>query len=88
MGEPSVFTFEQQVRVAKRLQRIARLIDKELAAAGAPRMPWSFYTWGGNRAQYVSNTDRADAIKAMKECIERWEKGSPDEPPIHQGGFQ
>ncbi len=83
------FSFEQQVRVAKRLQRIARMIDAELKKAGAEGMPWSLYTWGGHRAQYVSNvTDRSQSVAAMQETIDRWKANEPDDPPIHQGGFQ
>ncbi len=79
------FTHAQQVAVARRLRKIARLIDKELAAAGAPRMPWSLFTWGGNRGQYISNAGREDVKKALTETLERWEQ--PPEPPL-ETGFQ
>jgi len=82
--ETKDFTFEQQVAVAKVLPRIARLIDKELQKAGAPRMPWSLYTWGGNRAQYISNTQRSDTKRAMQETLDRWNE--QQDPPL-TGGF-
>lgn len=65
------FTHAQQVAVARRLRNIARLIDKELAAAGAPRMPWSLFTWGRNRGQYISNAGCEDVKKALTETLER-----------------
>lgn len=76
-------TFDQQVKISKRLQRIARLIDKELAAAAGERVAFSLYTWGGHRCQYVSNTDRDQAKIAMQECLDRWSE--PQDPPPHQG---
>jgi hypothetical protein len=76
-------TFADQVEIALRLQRIARMIDKELSkAAGGKRVPFSLYTWGGHRAQYVSNVARDDAKVAMQECLDRW--GEPQDPPPHQ----
>lgn len=76
-------TFEHQIAISKRLQRIARLIDKELKAATGERVPWSLYTWGGHRAQYVSNVQRDDAKVAMQECLDRWSE--PQDPPPHEG---
>lgn len=74
MTGPSDFTLAQQLAVSRALPRIARLIDRELARAGAPRMPWSLFTWGGHRSQYVSNTARADARPAIAETLARWEE--------------
>lgn len=76
-------TFDQQVAIAKRLKRIARMIDKELAAAAGERVPFSLYTWGGHRCQYVSNTDRDQIRVAMQECLNRWNE--PQDPPPHEG---
>lgn len=76
-------TFEQQIAISKRLQRIARLIDVELKKATGERVPWSLYTWGGQRCQYVSNVDRGQAKIAMRECLDRWNE--PQDPPPHAG---
>lgn len=76
-------SFDKQVAISKRLLRIARLIDKELIAATGQRVPWSLYTWGGHRCQYVSNTDRDQAKVAMQECLDRWNE--PQDPPPHRG---
>lgn len=72
-------TYADNVAVGRALQRIARMIDKELMkAAGGKRVPFSLYTWGGHRAQYVSNCARDDAKKAMRETLDRW--GEDDGP--------
>jgi hypothetical protein len=84
MSRPDrTLTFEDQVRLSRLLPKLARMIDKEISKAGLPRAPWSLYTWGGNRCQYVSNTAREDAKTAMRECLDRWEE--PQDPPPHQG---
>lgn len=76
-------TFADQVAVSKRLQRIARLVDAELTkATGGKRVPWSLYTWGGHRSQYISNVDREDAKVAMRETLDRWNE--PQDPPPHE----
>lgn len=85
MTDPSRFTYEQQVAIARALPRIAKIIDRELARAGAPRMPWSLFTWGGNRGQYISNAKRPEIKLALAETLERWEQ--PLDPPL-TGGFQ
>lgn len=82
------FTYEQQVKVAKKLRKIAKLIDKELTAAGADRMPWSLHTWGGNRCQYVSNVGLEHAKIAMQETLDRWAEHERDPEPPLEGGFQ
>ena len=79
-------TYEQQVAIARRLRKIARLIDKELTAATGQRVPFSLYTWGGNRSQYISNVDRAEVKVAMQETLDRWNE--PQDPPPGQGGWQ
>lgn len=71
--------FAQQVVLAKLLPEIARTIDGMIAAAGLPKQPWSLYTWGGNRCQYISNTAREDTRRAMQETLDRWDE--PQDPP-------
>lgn len=77
-------TFADQVAISKRLRKLARMIDRELSGAtGGKRVPFSLYTWGGHRAQYVSNVEREQAKIAMKECLDRW--AEPQDPPPHEG---
>lgn len=76
-------TFAQQVAISRVLQRVAQKVDKELTKAAGQRVPFSLYTWGGNRSQYVSNTDRDEVKVAMRETLDRWNE--PQDPPPHQG---
>ena len=71
--------FEQQVKLAVLLPEIARKIDQMIADAGLPRQPWSLYTWGGNRCQYIGNAPRDDVKQAMQETLDRWDE--PEGPP-------
>ena len=74
--------FAEQVLLAKTLPEIAKQIDKMIADAGLPKQPWSLYTWGGNRCQYISNTAREDSRKAMRETLDRWDE--QQDPPPHK----
>lgn len=81
IADPTM-TFGQQVAISRRLQKIARMIDRELSSAAGCRVPFSLYTWGGHRAQYVSNVARDDAKVVMRECLDRWQE--PQDPPPHE----
>lgn len=76
--------FEAQVRLSRLLLEIAKTIDRMIAEAGLPKQPWSLYTWGGNRCQYISNTDREQTRTAMKEMLARWDE--QQDPPPHKFG--
>ncbi|GEM_PF-2247783 len=71
--------FSEQVKLATLLPEIAQKIDEMILEAGLPRQPWSLYTWGGHRCQYISNTAREDARSAMQETLDRW--GEMQDPP-------
>lgn len=62
------------VRVGSRLQKIARLIEKELEKVGAPRghTTFSLLVWGPGRTQYVSTAEREDVRKAVIEMVGKW----------------
>lgn len=74
--------FAEQVKLAVLLPEIAREIDKMVAEAGLPKQPWSFYTWGGMRCQYISNVPRDQSRVAMKETLDRWDE--QQDPPPHK----
>ena len=77
--QSDALTYADNVAIGRALQKIARMIDKELfEATGGKRVPFSLYTWGGHRAQYVSNCARDDAKEAMRETLARW--GEDDGP--------
>jgi len=74
-------SFADNIAISKALQKIARMIDTELEnATGGKRVPFSLFTWGGHRSQYVSNTDREQSKAAMKETLSRWNE---DDGPFH-----
>lgn len=79
-------TPEQQVKVSLALQRIARKVDKELQKAAGVRVPFSVFTWGGQRSQYVANVSRNDAMAVMDETLTRWKRHEPDLGPPHMDG--
>lgn len=87
MSDPNDLTTAEQVMLGRNLQRIARLLDRELKrATGGKRVPFSLYTWANHRAQYVSNAPR-EAVKAgMRELLEKWDTG--DEGPFDGRGMQ
>jgi hypothetical protein len=74
-------TFADQVMISRKLKKIAKMVDRELEKACGKRVPFSLFTWGGLRSQYVSNTDRDQAMIAMGETIERWCADEDDGPP-------
>ena len=75
-------THAEQIKLSRNLQRIAKLLDKELAkATGGKKVLFSLYTWSGGRSQYVSNAMREDVKKGMREILERWDQ---DEGPVHK----
>jgi phosphotransferase system IIB component len=85
-GMTDKMTFENQVRLSRNLQRIAKLLEKELKQAAGCKVLFSLYTWSGQRVQYVSNSNRDDVKTAMLELLARWENNSPDDPPPHTWG--
>jgi len=77
--EPETYlTYEEEVKVAERLQPLAEKISKDLEKAVGKPVPFSLFTWGGQRAQYVANVARGDAMVAMKVLVDRWERHEPD----------
>ncbi|MFN3250100.1 hypothetical protein [Roseibium album] len=70
------------IAISKELETIARMVSKRLMrATGGKPVPFSLYTWGGNRSQYVSNIDRDQVKAAMQETLERWNE---DDGPLHK----
>jgi hypothetical protein len=70
--------------VSRDLQAIAKGIDDRLKLISGKRCGFILLVWAGKEVNYVgSDNDRARVIKAMRELIEKWERGDPD-PPAHQ----
>ncbi|SDW77283.1 hypothetical protein [Roseicitreum antarcticum] len=81
-----MLTAQQQVRVSLAMQRVAKMVDKELHKAAGEPVPFSLFTWGGGRSQYVANVERADAKTVMRETLARWDRHEPDLGPPHTDG--
>ena len=77
---------QQQIRVSLAMQRIARMVDKELRKAAGEAVPFSLFTWGGGRSQYVANVARGDAMEVMQETLDRWARHEPDLGAPHMDG--
>jgi len=79
------------VRIGNRLQRIARLLEKELHKAGATKdqAQFSLLIWGPGRMQYISNADRSGVKAAMEEMIAKWDNDGQDlgKPHLPLGGM-
>jgi hypothetical protein len=87
MTDGVTLTPEQQIAVSLRMQRIGRLVAKELRKAAGVPVPFSLFVWGGNRSQYVANVDRGDAMAVMQETLDRWRRHEPDLGPPHLDGY-
>jgi hypothetical protein len=89
--EPSKEALARAVRVGQRLQKIARMIERELEKAGADRdhVQFSLLVWGEGRTQYVGNAERSGVATAMREVLTRWETGDKDlgVPRLPLGGL-
>lgn len=81
-----MLTAQQQINVSLAMQRIARLVDKELRKAAGCYVPFSLFTWGGERSQYVANVQRTDAMAVMQETLDRWARHEPGLGPPHMDG--
>ena len=81
----------RNVRIGNRLQRIARMLEKELEKAGATSddTQFSLIVWGTGRMQYVSNAERPDVRNAMKEMVAKWDADGEDlgKPIMPLGGL-
>lgn len=61
--------------VKGRMQRIARKVDEELPSGyGFVVLAFNFGEGKDNEMMYVSNANRQDIVKAMKEWIEKTEQ--------------
>lgn len=72
-------TYDEQVKIARALPRIARILRTELTKAAGRPVLFSLWTWGDGRSQYISNAQRDDIKKALQETLDRWDDVDP--PP-------
>lgn len=79
---PNTTPSEVDIKIGNRLQRIARLLEKELAKTGA-KVPediqFSLIIWNNaGRMQYVSNGSRDSVKTAMTELVAKWDRDGPE----------
>ena len=79
-------TPQQQFYVSLAMPRIAKMVEKELRKAAGTQVPFSFFTWGGDRSQHVANINRLDAMAVMQEALDRWRRHEPDLGAPHLDG--
>lgn len=69
--------YARAVKVARRLQKIGRMIDRELEKAAGQRVTFTLMTHDSGRTQYVSNGQRDNMREIMQELLDRWDS-NPD----------
>ncbi len=74
----------EDLKVSKKAQRLARMLDKELERIAGKPMGFMLVTFTlgvpNNRPTYISNCHREDMAGAMRELLKLWDEGMPDVP--------
>lgn len=78
---------EADIKLSRELQNLARALSKVLDEIAGTHVLFSLQVWGEGKAggfsSYVSNAERADIIKAMREWLSYAEADVPD-TPLHE----
>lgn len=72
--------------ISTKLQRIAKMIDRELANLQLPGEDpalFSLLVYTGGAVQYIGNGDRADTKRLMASVVARWEFDEQLHKPMH-----
>ncbi len=75
------------IAVSRKLQAIAKKIDKELEKAAGQRMCFSLIVFSedvNGQTNYVSNTRRDDAAVSLQEVLKRWQTKGVIDVPAHE----
>lgn len=69
-------------------REIARLLDGCIQRSMHVRCGFAFllFSFEGPEMTWVSNADRVDMVKALRELLARWEAGTADELSRPRGG--
>ena len=65
-------------KLSQHMQTIAAALDESIAIAAGEKIGFTLIVYTPERASYVSNVDRKDAIEQMKHLINLWESDMPD----------
>ena len=78
-------------KIGNRLQKIARMVNKELEKCGTSRREtqFSLIIWGPDRMQYIGTGERSDTKKAMEEIVAKWDNDGEElgTPVLPLGGL-
>lgn len=72
-----------EIQLSKQLQDLAKKLEVMLEKRAGKPMLFSLIIFNdipGSRMQYVSNTDRAGVVDAMKSLLAGWGENMPDIP--------
>ncbi|GGA80541.1 hypothetical protein GCM10011369_23090 [Neiella marina] len=79
---------QADIAVSRKLQQIAKELDKELAkAANGQRMGFSLIVFSDSTAgqtNYVSNCSRPEAALALQKVLDRWQSKGVIDVPAHK----
>ena len=71
----------RNIAIARRMQKIGRLIERELEKAAGKDVPdlhFALLIFHDHRTQYCSNAERESIKEAMKELLGRWDNPSEE----------
>jgi hypothetical protein len=76
--------YQANARISNRLQRIGRMLEKELTKAAGKEddVHFALLVFHGGRVQYCSNAERDSIRDAMKELVSKWDIPGADLGPV------
>lgn len=75
------------MKLSPLLPGVAQGLAEVIEEMAGERVLFALHIFGrgtDGRGQYVSNAERADVIKALRELLDRWEKTGSDDGPLHE----
>ena len=65
-------------KLSKCMQKLGHTIDSLIKKISGERIGFTLIVYTEERASYISNVDRKDAIREINFLLECWEKEMPD----------
>lgn len=62
------------------LKDLGAAISESLEGVAGQRLGFALVVFTGYRAQYISNCDRAEVVKALQGLLDYWKANGPDVP--------
>lgn len=80
-------SLDGQLKISRQLQALAEALGDLLEEAAGEKVLFALHIFGegaDGRGQYVSNAERADVRKALRELLDHWDKNEGrDDGPYH-----